>query len=231
MVGGIPEHDLVVITGCPDTIRGDLETPDLTIGVGHHDAGLRVVAAVNLVDGTVTESNNHGRAVIAAVNSADHAIELPFLSAGHVVGVPELDHAVFTTSQHLVFADSLHSTDETLVGSHGVSGSSSFEAVDLSVGTTSEAASLGVESNARERSAGSGAEETSFFLAIAGPESNVLTSGSSETLGTGLTVESNIEDLVSGSLLHKLASAGLGIEAVNAVIVVEISGSNHAGTG
>jgi len=184
-----------------------------------------------VVDGTVTETNNQGRAVVAAVNSADEAIKLPFLSAGHVIGVPELDLAVFTTSQHLVFADSLHSTDETFVSIHGVSGSSSLEAVDLSVGTTSEAASLGVESNARERGTGSGAKETSFLLAIASPESNVLHTRSSETLGTGATVESNIKDLVSGSLLHKLASAGLSIEAVNAVIVVEINGSNHASIG
>ena len=231
VVVGIPEHDLVVITGGPDTAVVDLEAPNFTIGVGHHDSLAGVIGHVDVPDASIAETDNEGALGVVHVDGADEAIELPFFGAAHVVGVPELDAAVTGAGQHLVVTEALNAADETLMGLHGALGRATLEAVDLSVGTTSEAAALGVESAARERGARSGAEKATFLLTVGGPESDVLAASGGESVGSLSAVKGNIEDLVSGSLLHELALTSGSVEAVHAMVVMEISGGNEGGVG
>lgn len=75
--------------------------------------------------------------------------------------------------------------------------------IEFTVGTTSVAATIGIEGNAREGGAGCTAIETILLLSTFIPETNVFTASSGKISGTGLSVESQVENFVVRAFLRE----------------------------
>lgn len=174
----------------------NMETPSLTIGVGAHNLFLVARGAINVVDGTIAETNNHGVSSVTDVDSANQATEADGVLLAHVTSVPDNDIAIIATSDHSVGANTLDRADETFVSFFGLCAAISIPNIEFTVGTTSVAAAIGIEGNAREGGAGCAVIETVLLLSAFIPETNVLTASSGKIGGTGLSVESQVKNFV-----------------------------------
>ena len=226
-VGGVPEHDLVVVSGGDDGAIGALgKTPDLTFVVRHHDGHLLGGGLDG--DGTVTLTDEE--LVVGAVNSADERWELASLSDLAGVDIDLMDLAVLGAREELALGES-ESADEALVHVNGLLAAATIIAtpdVELTVGATRVTGAVAVPSGASEGGLLVGAEETLLLVAggIGGiPEVHVLHTSSGESLAAWLGVPADVMDLVGVTLLLDDLVA-IVVEDVDLMLVVEIDGAD-----
>ena len=227
-LGGIPEHDLVVITrGHDAAILAFVKTPDLTIAVRVHD-GASDGTVLSDMDGSVTGSNNKSGSVPVDGTDEDVShIDAHLHFSG--CGVPEVDLAVLATGDHRASREA-HGADEFALGAgeDSLAGTAIIAApnVDGAVGATSPTLALVVPSASSKGGLFFTAEETLLLIAsgrLTVPEVNVLDTDGSETLGIG--VPTAVEDLVGVTLLLPDAVA-VSVVDVDLVLVVHVNGAD-----